>query len=136
MFPCFKFIALCLIINISTRSFAQNAETINSETFVNTLIPAQFIGGEAALLKFIAENFEYNSCSEFSDSICNCIVEFEVDTFGNVKVLGTLGRKPSLYYAKEAMRVINATSGLWIPGREFDKVIVQRLRIPIRVCSN
>lgn len=136
MFPCFKFIALCLIINISTRSFAQNAETINSETFVNTLIPAQFIGGEAALLKFIAENFEYNSCSEFSDSICNCLVEFEVDTLGNVKVLETLGKKPSLWYEKEAMRVINATSGLWIPGREFDKVIVQRLRIPIRVCSN
>lgn len=131
-----KYVLLFLCINVNSSAFAQDVDSINSEIFIDRFSPAQFIGGETALLRFIAENFEYNSCIEFPDSISNCIIEFEVDTLGNVKVLGTLGRKPSITYEKEAIRVINATSGLWIPGREFDKVIIQRLRIPIRVCSN
>jgi len=117
------------------RKVLENKDSLSREVYINPQSPPQYKDGEEALLLFIKNNFNKDLCGELSDSLHISIVEFEVDTIGNVNILKIVGRRLPTEIENEVKRLLLATSGRWIPGHWYDKALLQRMRMPVRVCG-
>lgn len=98
-------------------------------------ISARFKGGDKEWRKFLSENLKYPvgliSCIEGT-----VYVRFIVDTDGSVmkdcvKVVRSLEKS----FDEEAMRVVKLMPN-WIPGMWNDRIIKQRIRVPIKFKRN
>ena len=59
------------------------------------------------------------------------MVMFVINTKGSVVNVQALGN-PDKYLAKEAIRVIKSTSGMWTPAMQKNKAVNMRFRMPIK----
>jgi Ca-activated chloride channel family protein len=103
------------------------------EDFIFTLVEKQpeFMGGEKALQIFLAENINYPE-ELFNMGIQGTVyVKFIVDENGEVKdpkiILGV-----HELLDKEAIRVINLTSGKWRAGEQSGKKVKVSILVPVK----
>ncbi|MCT4589771.1 MAG: energy transducer TonB [Carboxylicivirga sp.] len=103
-------------------------------TFVRVENMPEFPGGEAALLKFIANSVKYPSiCIETSTS-GRVYVSFVIDEKGQV-VDTKIVRSPDDNLSKEALRVINSMPR-WKPGRQRDQNVRVSYTLPVNFVLN
>ena len=96
-------------------------------TFVEE--PAVFPGGEAALLKYIAENTIYPPEAIENNIQGKVFVKFAVSADGSIKRIEILrGVHPLL--DKEAIRVVS-TLPKWIPGKQNGRPVPSWFNIPV-----
>ena len=89
----------------------------------------QFPGGNAALMKFIAENYQYPTTLQDSNIVGRVIVQFTIDKEGYVvepKVVRSL--HPDL--DKEALRVIRLLPQ-WKPASQRGIPVCAKYTVPV-----
>lgn len=93
---------------------------------------AEYVGGFEALYESLGNNLKYPDSALNARLSCTVIVEFIVHHDSSVTVSGTEGC-PVHILNKEAARVVQLTSGKWIPAREKsnNKPISTVCRMPI-----
>lgn len=96
------------------------------------LIKATFESGEIGLQRFIAENVTYPPVAIENDVQGQVYVMFVIDTQGDVRDAKILGSKKGFGLDKESIRVIQATSGKWIPATQYGLPAQMRFRIPVK----
>jgi periplasmic protein TonB len=92
--------------------------------------PPSFPGGEAELLKFLAENIKYPALAKESNISGRCILSFIVNKKGDiedVKVLKDIGGG----CGKEAMRVVNSMPR-WNVGEQNGHSVKVRYTLPVQ----
>ena len=96
--------------------------------YINETMP-QFPGGNAALMKFIAENYQYPTTLQDSNIVGRVIVQFTIDKEGYVvepKVVRSL--HPDL--DKEALRVIRLLPQ-WKPASQRGIPVCVKYTVPV-----
>ena len=96
--------------------------------YINETMP-QFPGGNAALMKFIAENYQYPTTLQDSNIVGRVIVQFTIDKEGYVvepKVVRSL--HPDL--DKEALRVIRLLPQ-WKPASQRGIPVCAKYTVPV-----
>jgi periplasmic protein TonB len=88
-----------------------------------------FPGGEAALLKWIAQNTKYPEIAKENGIQGRVFVGFVIDKAGNVIDVKIL-RGVDPYLDKEAMRVVKAMPD-WAPGKQRGKSVKVSYQVPI-----
>jgi hypothetical protein len=78
--------------------------------------PPLFQGGEYALLKFIAENTQYPEEAKENDIQGKVFVKFLISSQGEI-IGPRVMNKVDKTLAKESIRVIKLTKGMWTPGK-------------------
>ena len=94
---------------------------------------AEFPGGEEGLQMYLAQNTVYPSKALEEDAQGTVMVMFIVNKSGrvvNVQVLNAGNCHKSL--EKEAMRVVQSTSGMWTPAIQKEEPVNMRYRIPVK----
>lgn len=89
-----------------------------------------FPGGDAALLKFIAEHVEYPSIAKENGITGVVYVSYIVDKDGSVKDVKVV-RGADPFLDKEAVRVVKTLKG-YKPGKQRGKPVPVQFTIPIR----
>tara|TARA_B110000014_G_C20017887_1_gene527967 strand:+ start:176 stop:868 length:693 start_codon:yes stop_codon:yes gene_type:complete len=103
-------------------------ENVDPPTFVSTM--PKFPGGNPELFDFLNSNIKYPEISIKNNSQGKVIIEFVVEENGeisNIKVLK--GVDP--FIDAESIRVVNQMPK-WIPGKQLDKKVRVRQRLPIK----
>jgi len=103
-------------------------EKVDPPTFVSTM--PEFPGGNPKLFDFLNSNIKYPEISVKNNSQGKVIIEFVVEKNGeisNIKVLK--GVDP--FIDAESIRVVNQMPK-WIPGKQLDKKVRVRQRLPIK----
>jgi len=103
-------------------------ENVDPPIFVSTM--PKFPGGNPELFDFLNSNIKYPEISVKNNSQGKVIVEFVVEKNGeisNIKVLK--GVDP--FIDAESIRVVNQMPK-WIPGKQLDKKVRVRQRLPIK----
>ena len=93
---------------------------------------ASFPGGDDSLWQFIAQNLQYPQLAKDSSIEGRVMLQFVVDTFGQVVEVEHLGAKNGFGLEQEAMRVLKLTSGMWTPAMQREKKVRMRFRVPIK----
>ncbi|MFC6998410.1 M56 family metallopeptidase [Rufibacter roseus] len=91
----------------------------------------QFPGGQAAMFKYLSENFKVPAEDQKSGAEGTLVLAFVVTKTGeitNVQVLKSLS--PTL--DEEALRVVNSMP-LWIPGKQNGKAVNVKYTVPYRI---
>lgn len=129
-----KITLISALMIANTLSFGQIREIENEEVVIGNagVIPAIYLGGEQALLKHIEENINYPQEAKDSGIQGRVIVEFVVDIDSTVTEARCVNRKLGLGLEKEAIRIINLTSGNWEPAKLNNVYKRMRFRIPIQ----
>ncbi len=89
-----------------------------------------FPGGDAALLKYIAENVEYPAIAKENGITGVVYVSYIVDKDGSVKDVKVV-RGADPFLDKEAVRVVKTLKG-YKPGKQRGKPVPVQFTIPIR----
>jgi len=103
-------------------------ENVDPPIFVSTM--PKFPGGNPELFDFLNSNIKYPEISVKNNSQGKVIIEFVVEENGeisNIKVLK--GVDP--FIDAESIRVVNQMPK-WIPGKQLDKKVRVRQRLPIK----
>jgi protein TonB len=88
-----------------------------------------FPGGDAALMKFIADNTKYPEIAKENGIQGRVFIQFVIDKVGNVtKVTVAKGVDP--YLDEEAMRVVKSLPS-WTPGKQRGKPVPVTFVVPI-----
>ena len=135
----YKFLLLLTVsFFYSLLVFTQNKDStivINGETFDKTFIKvekeAEFKGGSQAWLKFLNRNFNPPDAATDNNARRVAIIEFLVDTLGNVsevKIIEDTGGG----FGKEAARVIKKSSGQWEPAIQAGRRVKSHKRQPFK----
>ncbi|MFM2048016.1 MAG: hypothetical protein RI955_562 [Bacteroidota bacterium] len=106
------------------------AQEINSEIFSYVEQMPEFIGGEAALMKFISVNIKYPQVAKDAEIEGRVIVSFVVTTEGkltDLKVLRDIGGG----CGEEAIRVLKLSPD-WKPGMQNGKKVNVKMVLPIK----
>ena len=118
--------------------FSQNKDSvivINGETFDKTFIKvekeAEFKGGSQAWLKFLNRNFNPPDADTDNKVRRVAIIEFLVDTLGNVSEVKII-EESEIGIGKEAARVIKKSSGQWEPAMQNGRRVKSRKRQPFQ----
>lgn len=123
-------------VEIVEYEFEEEITDDNSEKEVFEIFDvsemASFPGGDAGLQRFIADSITYPKEALDSNAQGSVNVMFVVNTDGTVSDMVLLGTKKGYGLEEEAMRVIQATSGMWSPAMQRDKAVRMRFRIPIK----
>ncbi len=90
----------------------------------------EFEGGEAGLLKYVAENIKYPAIARENGIEGKVIVQFVVDEAGNVSQANVI-RGIGGGCDQEAMRVVNTMSGKWKPGKQRGRPVKVWFTLPI-----
>lgn len=90
----------------------------------------EFEGGEAGLLKYVAENIKYPAIARENGIEGKVIVQFVVDENGNVSQANVI-RGIGGGCDQEAMRVVNTMSGKWKPGKQRGRPVKVWFTLPI-----
>ncbi len=127
--------AILILLTISINDYAQNIDTTDTTNKDNEPIfsiveePAQFPGGDEALLKFIQENTKY-PIEAIKNNISGTVyVQFVVEKDGSisdVKVVRGIGG----ICDEEAVRVITKMPS-WIPAKQKGIPVRSYYVIPI-----
>lgn len=102
------------------------------EIFEIPEIDAQYPGGIVAMKEFIYSNLSYPD--PYVDVQGTVYVSFVIEKDGSIsraKVARGIGEK----YDQEALRVVNSMPN-WIPANSNGKVVVSKVRMPIRFTFN
>jgi protein TonB len=109
--------AILILLTISINDYAQNIDTTDTEPIFSIAEePAQFPGGDEALLKFIHENIKYPREAIKNKISGTVYVQFVVEKDGSisdVKVVRGIGGGCD----EEAVRVITKMPN-WIPAKQ------------------
>jgi len=113
-----------------TTARAQNTDTLCGKVFHVVEQMPQFPGGQAAMMKFIADSLRYPSVVCTGGVEGRVVVQFVVDCEGNIlNPLVVWSVDPLL--DKEAIRVVKLMPK-WIPGRQNGKPVCVIYNVPIR----
>lgn len=93
-----------------------------------------FPGGDAALLKYIAENVKYPPIAKENGITGVVYVSYIVDRDGSVKDVKVV-RGADPFLDKEAIRVVKTLKG-YKPGKQRGKPVPVQFTIPIRFVLN
>ncbi|OFX28516.1 MAG: energy transducer TonB [Bacteroidetes bacterium GWA2_31_9] len=94
----------------------------------------EFPGGEAALLKWIAQNTKYPEMAKENGIQGRIFVGFVIDKAGKVTEVKIL-RGVDPYLDKEALRVVNNMPS-WSPGKQRGKPVKVSYQVPIKFTLN
>ncbi|OFX57892.1 MAG: energy transducer TonB [Bacteroidetes bacterium GWA2_30_7] len=94
----------------------------------------EFPGGEAALLKWIAQNTKYPEMAKENGIQGRIFVGFVIDKTGKVTEVKIL-RGVDPYLDKEALRVVNNMPS-WSPGKQRGKPVKVSYQVPIKFTLN
>lgn len=94
----------------------------------------EFPGGEAALLKWIAQNTKYPEMAKENGIQGRVFVGFVIDKAGKVTEVKIL-RGVDPYLDKEALRVVNNMPS-WSPGKQRGKPVKVSYQVPIKFTLN
>jgi TonB family protein len=120
------------------REIYKNGKCINgvaywekdSTTYENPSEPAEFKGGMYGFANFLERNLNYPSIAQRSNVSGKVYVQFVVCTDGTLcdyKVLKSVG----FGCDEESVRVLQASSGKWKPGKQRGKAVRSKFTIPI-----
>jgi len=117
---------------VEDGSFIPNRTIKDDSTKVYDVvaIDPEFIGGEKAMTKFIADNFIYPDSARINEEQGVVYVQFVVSKKGNVEDVKVL-RGVSKSIDKEAIRIISIMPK-WRPGEQAGKPVNVRYVLPIR----
>ena len=127
-----KKLLLFLILGFTalTTARAQNTDTPCCKVFQVVEQMPQFPGGQAAMMKFIADSLRYPSVACENRIEGRVVVQFVVDCEGNIlNPLVVWSVDPLL--DREAIRLVKLMPK-WIPGRQNGKPVNVTCLIPIR----
>ena len=117
-----------------TTARAQNTDTPCCKVFQVVEQMPQFPGGQAAMMKFIADSLRYPSVSCEHRIEGRVVVQFVVDCEGNIlNPLVVWSVDPLL--DREAIRLVKLMPK-WIPGRQNGKPVNVVCLVPIRFKLN
>ena len=114
----------------NTSSFVANPKNAEKEVFVAVEKPAEFHGGLAALMQFLANEIHYPEEAVKKGIEGRVIVRFIVEpdgTVGNAEIVNP----GSPILEEEALRVVKQTSGKWSPGMNNGKIVRSYFNLPI-----
>ncbi len=89
-----------------------------------------FIGGEAAMIKYLSSNISYPEAAKVNNIKGRVIVEFVVDKNGNISSPKVL-RSPNKILDEEAIRVVSKMPK-WKPGTKDGKPVSTKMVLPIK----
>ena len=113
-----------------TTARAQNTDTPCGKVFHVVEQMPQFPGGQAAMMKFIADSLRYPSVACENRIEGRVVVQFVVDCEGNIlNPLVVWSVDPLL--DREAIRLVKLMPK-WIPGRQNGKPVNVVCLVPIR----
>ncbi len=113
-----------------TTARAQNTDTPCCKVFQVVEQMPQFPGGQAAMMKFIADSLRYPSVACENRIEGRVVVQFVVDCEGNIlNPLVVWNVDPLL--DREAIRLVKLMPK-WIPGRQNGKPVNVTCLVPIR----
>ena len=117
--------------NVSTVSEDMNAtETVVEDVIhVSVEVMPEFIGGTAALMKYLSSNIKYPTISQETGSQGKVIVQFVVDKDGTISNPEVV-RGVDPYLDKEAIRVISSMPK-WTPGVQNGKKVRVKFTVPV-----
>ena len=113
-----------------TTSRAQNTDTPCCKVFHVVEQMPQFPGGQAAMMKFIADSLRYPSVSCEHRIEGRVVVQFVVDCEGNI-LNPLVVRSVDPLLDREAIRLVKSMPK-WIPGRQNGKPVCVIYNVPIR----
>lgn len=125
-----------LVIGLLAASVQMHGQSLASnilDTSIVGLRPMhpEFPGGHEALMKFIADNIEWQGSSGPGGKV---YMTFTVEVDGTVTEARVLRGVDGMADA-EAMRLVRAMPG-WTPGRDLDgRPMQQRWNLPIQICT-
>lgn len=102
----------------------------DSTTYENPSVPAEFKGGLQGFASFLQGNLKYPSAAQRANVSGKVYVQFVVCTDGTLcdyKVLKGVG----FGCDEESVRVLQASSGKWKPGKQRGRTVRSRFTIPI-----
>ncbi|PWK16905.1 TonB-like protein [Arcicella aurantiaca] len=102
----------------------------DSTTYETPSVPAEFKGGKYGFATFLERHLNYPSKAQRSNVSGKVYVQFVVCTDGTLcdyKVLKGIG----FGCDEESVRVLQASSGKWIPGKYRGKAVRSKFTIPI-----
>lgn len=124
-----------------------NTKTTDQEVYmmVNIVENASFVGGETEMLRFISDSLVFpKEYLQSADSVkvkemlhgngIKIMVEFVVksdSTLTSVKALNNNGTEYLQPFVREAIALVEKMDGHWLPAKQRDQKVSQRLRLPI-----
>ena len=117
-----------------TTARAQNTDTPCGKVFHVVEQMPQFPGGQAAMMKFIADSLRYPSVVCTGGVEGRIVVRFVVDCEGNI-VNPLVVRSVDPLLDREAIRLVKSMPK-WIPGRQNGKPVNVTCLVPIRFKLN
>ena len=121
---------LILCFTAFTTTHAQNTDTPCGKVFHVVEQMPQFPGGQAAMMKFIADSLRYPSVSCEHRIEGRVVVQFVVDCEGNI-LNPLVVRSVDPLLDREAIRLVKLMPK-WIPGRQNGKPVSVVCLVPIR----
>ena len=113
-----------------TTARAQQTDTPCGKVYQVVEQMPQFPGGQAAMMKFIADSLRYPSVAYENGIEGRVIVKFVVDCKGNI-VNPLVVRSVDPLLDREAIRLVKLMPK-WIPGRQNGKPVSVVCLVPIR----
>lgn len=92
---------------------------------------AEYKGGMQALLKFMNDNIKYPKDVVQLEKTERVIVQFEICPDGSVRNARIMKGSSSPECDAEALRIVNLSSGNWIPAENDGKPVASKFTIPI-----
>ncbi|NUN99146.1 MAG: energy transducer TonB [Saprospiraceae bacterium] len=105
-------------------------EKPSAEIFVVVEQKPEFDGGEAGLLRYVAENVKYPAIARENSIEGKVVVKFVVDEQGNVSQANVV-RGIGGGCDQEALRVVGTMSGKWKPGKQRGRPVKVWFTLPI-----
>ena len=118
--------------NVSTVWIPPVVETetvVEDVIHVSVEVMPEFIGGTAALMKYLSSNIKYPTISQETGSQGKVIVQFVVDKDGTISNPEVV-RGVDPYLDKEAIRVISSMPK-WTPGVQNGKKVRVKFTVPV-----
>ena len=114
----------------------KNSKTVDLLTDIEVDKPAQFPGGEVAMMDFLRKQLVYPARAKEEEISGKCLVQFVVTTEGliaNVKVLRGVAGCPEC--DRECIRVVKSMP-YWIPALKNNKPVNSYYTIPFTFKTN
>lgn len=100
--------------------------------FISVEQMPEFKGGEAAMMKFIAENLEYPQAAKDASIEGRVHLKFTVTADGSIKDIVVLNKDKLGYGCEEAAIAVIRKMPKWTPGRQNGQPVPVYFNIPIR----
>jgi protein TonB len=115
--------------NITMSDFSDEEEEVEPISFAVVEQKPVFPGGDAALMKFIAEHTNYPEIAKENGIQGRVFVQFVISASGSVTSV-TLARGVDSYLDEEALRVVKMIPP-WAPGKQRGKAVPVTYVVPI-----